>query len=100
MKVCVLGYGALGHAIVEQLGDAFRLVDGEYKLKTDWGISSAAPKNGYLIIYGLKDDGRLDANILTVGTPSFANYFVVTEEGKLGEPLEEHHKKVINPTKR
>ena len=21
MKVCVLGYGALGHAIVEQLGD-------------------------------------------------------------------------------
>ena len=26
MKVCVLGYGALGHAIVEQLGDELETI--------------------------------------------------------------------------
>ena len=85
--------------LVEALGDVFALENGEYHLKTDWGVSSAAPKNGYLVIYGAKEDGKLDANILTVGTPSFENYYVVTDEGKLGETLQEHHKKTVS-TKR
>ena len=81
----------LPEELVKQLGDAFKMQGGEYQLQTDWGVSAAAPKNGYLVIYGPKEGGGLDANILTVGTPSFANYYVVTEEGKLGETLQEHH---------
>ena len=86
--------------IIENLGDNFKLENGEYHLKTDWGVSSAASKNGYLVIYGTKENGQLDANILTVGTPSFANYYVVTEEGKLGETLQEHHDKLPKTTRK
>ena len=96
----VLLDGNLPEELVEALGDAFVLADGEYHLKTDWGVSSAAPKNGYLVIYGQKESGGLDANILTVGTPSFANYYVVTKEGKLGETLQEHHDKTIKQTRK
>ncbi len=86
----------LPQELVESLGESFAKKNGEYHLKTDWGISSAAPKNGYLVIYGKKENGQLDANILTVGTPSFANYYVVTEEGKLGETLQEHHNRLVS----
>ena len=74
--------------------------DGEYRLQTDWGVSAAAPRNGYLVIYGPKEGGGLDANILTVGTPSFANYYVVTEEGKLGETLQEQHDRTVKNTRK
>ena len=87
----------LPEEIVEKLGDNFWLENGEFYLKTDWGVSSAPIKNGYLVIYGIKENGQLDANILTVGTPSFANYYVVTQEGKLGETLQEHHAKLKKP---
>ena len=86
--------------IVEGLGDAFKCVNGEYQLQTDWGVSKAATNNGYLVIYGVKENGTLDANILTVGTPSFANYYVVTEEGKLGDSLQEYHEKHVQKNKR
>lgn len=86
--------------LVEALGDAFALEDGEYRLQTDWGVSAAAPRNGYLVIYGPKESGGLDANILTVGTPSFANYYVVTEEGKLGETLQEQHNRTVKNTRK
>ena len=86
--------------LVEQLGDNFKVVNGEYHLKTDWGVSSCEKRNGYLVIYGTKENGQLDANILTVGTPSFANYYVVTEEGKLGETLQEHHDKLPKKAKK
>ena len=83
-----------------KLGDAFKLQNGEYQLQTDWGVSAAAQKNGYLVIYGLKDNGQLDANILTVVTHSFANYHVITEEGQLGETLQEHHNKTVKQTRK
>ena len=90
----------LPEEIIEKLGENFKISDGEYHLKTDWGVSSAAVKNGYLIVYGIKENGQLDANILTVGTPSFANYYVVTEEGKLGETLQKHHDKLPKTTRK
>ena len=91
----VLLDGNLPEELVEALGDSMVYENGEYHLKTDWGVSSAAVKNGYLIIYGKKDNGQLDANILTVGTPSFDNYFIVDENGKVGEPLKEYHAKTV-----
>ena len=96
----VLLDGNLPEELVEALGDSFVYENGEYHLKTDWGISSAAPKNGYLIIYGKKDNGQLDANILTVGTPSFDNYYLVTKDGKMGDSLKEHHQKTLKGTKK
>lgn len=90
---------SLPEELVEELGDNFIYRNGEYHLKTNWGVSTAATKNGYLVVYGLDKDGKLDANILTVGTPSFAQYYVLTEDGKIGEPLEEHHRKTVNTRK-
>lgn len=81
--------------LVEALGDSFVYENGEYHLKTDWGVSTAAVENGYLIVYGKKENGSLDANILTVGTPSFDNYYIVTNEGKMGESLKEYHEKTL-----
>ena len=90
----------LPEELVESLGDNFVFEDGQYHLKTDWGVSSADPKNGYLVIYGKKEDGKLDANILTVGTPSFAAYYLVTSDGKMGESLQEHHEKTLKSTRK
>ena len=85
--------------LTENLGDFLSFENGEYSLQTDWGVSKAATNNGYLVIYGVKENGQLDANILTVGTPSFANYYIVTPDGKLGETLQQHHEKLNKPKK-
>ena len=90
----------LPEELVEALGDALVCENGQYHLKTDWGVSSADAKNGYLIIYGKKENGSLDANILTVGTPSFENYYIVTEDGKMGESLKEYHEKTLKKGKK
>ena len=37
-----------------------------------------------------KEDGSLDANFLTKGTPSFAQYYVLDENGEIVESLEEY----------
>lgn len=92
----ILLNGDMPKQLIEELGDTLTFENGEYHLKTDWGISSAASKNGYLVVYGRKPDGTLDANILTVGTPSFANYYVLNNEGKIDEPLQEYHNKLFS----
>jgi len=86
--------------LIDELGDSFIYEDGEYRLKTDWGVSAATPKNGYLVIYGRKENGGLDANILTIGTPSFDNYYLVTKNGKMGESLKEYHQKTIKQNRK
>ena len=86
--------------LLEALGDALTYENGEYHLKTDWGVSSATAKNGYLLIYGKKENGDLDANILTVGTPSFDQYYLVAENGKMGESLKEHHTKTLKSNRK
>ena len=49
-----------------------------------------APNNGYLVIYGKREDGSLDANFLTIGTPSFSQYYVLDENGEITQSLEEY----------
>lgn len=77
------------------LGDKLSITDdNEYQIETDWGKVSCKPGNGYLVIYGKKEDGSLDANFLTKGTPSFEKYFVVDENGELVQTLTEYDKKL------
>ena len=77
--------------VVEGLGSRFmKLDDGTFQIDAGWGLVTCAPYNGYLVIYGTKEDGSLDANFLTKGTPSFKQYYVVDETGELVQPLEEY----------
>lgn len=78
-------------SIVMRLKDRLiKLNDGTFQLDTNWGILRCEPYNGYLVIYGQKEDGSLDVNFLTKGTPSFKQYFVVDEKGNIIESLEEY----------
>ena len=87
----------LSEQIMTALGDKINtLEDGSLVLTTDWGKSICAPYNGYLVIYGQKKDGSLDANFLTKGTSSFEQYFVVDEKGEFIEPLYEYDMKLTN----
>ena len=73
-----------------------KVVDNVLYLETPWGISSCEAGNGFAILYGIcgedgtKFSGMLDGNILTVGTPSFEDYFLVTEEGHIVKTLREY----------
>ena len=42
------------------------------------------------VIYGKKEDGSLDANFLTKGTPSFEQYYVLGENGEIVQSLHEY----------
>ena len=77
--------------VVEGLGNRFHILeDGTYQIDTDWGVSYCSPNNGYFVIYGKKDDGTLDINVLTKGTPSFLEYYVLNENGDFVQTLEEY----------
>ena len=81
--------------IIEGLGDRFSILPtGEFQINTGWGLAKCAPNSGYIVIYGRKEDGSLDANFLAKGTPSFAQYFVVDEDGEIVESLEEYDKRM------
>ncbi len=78
-------------SIIDQLGSRFRVLpSGEFEIDAGWGFVKCAPNCGYLVIYGKKEDGSLDANFLTKGTPSFSQYFVLDEHGRFGQSLEEY----------
>ena len=80
-------------SIVNSLGEAFRILPtGEFQLDAGWGLVKCAPNNGYLVIYGKKEDGSLDANFLTKGTPSFSKYYVLNADNDIVESLEEYDK--------
>ena len=77
--------------IVSGLGDRFSVLPtGEFQIDAGWGLVTCAPNNGYVVIYGKKEDGSLDANFLTKGTPSFSQYYVVDAEGQLYQSLEDY----------
>ncbi len=83
----------LPDAIKRGLGDRLtKLPDGTHQLDAGWGMVTCAPNNGYMVIYGQKEDGSLDANFLTKGTPSFAQYYVLDENGNMVQTLEEYDK--------
>jgi len=79
--------------IIDGLGQRFSVLPtGEFQIDAGWGLVRCAPNNGYVIIYGKKEDGSLDANFLTKGTPSFAQYFVLDKEGNIVQTLDEYDK--------
>lgn len=81
----------LPEAIVSGLGERLkRLEDGSFQIDAGWGLVTCAPNNGYLVVYGKKDDGTLDANFLTKGTPSFQQYYIVNEQGNIVQTLSEY----------
>lgn len=72
--------------------------DDTLKIETPWGTSSCKNREGFALVYGIYSDneekpefrGMLNGNILTVGTPSFEDYYHVTEDGKIVETLREY----------
>ena len=77
--------------VVEGLGDRLStLEDGSFQIVTDWGKAACKPGDGYLVIYGKKEDGSLDANFLAKGTPSFEQYYVLDENNKIVESLSDY----------
>ena len=77
--------------IVDGLGNRFSVLpDGIFQIDTGWGLVKCAPNNGYIVIYGKKEDGSLDANFLTKGTPSFSQYYVLDENDNIVQSLEEY----------
>ncbi|MBQ6284682.1 MAG: hypothetical protein IJK67_00020 [Bacilli bacterium] len=78
-------------SIVDGLGDRFTVLPtGEFQIDAGWGLVKCAPNNGYVVIYGKKEDGSLDANFLTKGTPSFGQYYVLDENGEIVQSLQEY----------
>lgn len=55
--------------------------NGSWSIKTDWGVSTGYPGNAYWILYGIKDDGTYDANILTKTEESYKKYIVCNNAG-------------------
>ena len=44
--------------IVDGLGDKFSVLPtGEFQIDAGWGLVKCAPNNGYIVIYGKKEDG-------------------------------------------
>ena len=78
-------------SIIDGLGDRFSILPtGEFQIDAGWGLVQCAPNNGYVVIYGRKDDGSLDANFLTKGTPSFDQYYVLDENGEIIQSLHDY----------
>ena len=78
-------------SIIDGLGNRFSVLPtGEFQIDAGWGLVKCAPYNGYIVIYGKKEDGSLDANFLTKGTPSFNQYFVLDNNGEIMQSLQEY----------
>ena len=59
-----------------------RNADGSWSIKTDWGVSTGYPGKAYWVVYGIKEDGTYDANILTKTEESYKQYIVCNEAGE------------------
>lgn len=84
-------------AEMPQFDGQVTVTDGKLFIETPWGISDGKVGNCFAVVYGLGNDSsnpkffrKLDGNILTVGTPSFEDYYHVTEDGKVIETLHEY----------
>ena len=56
--------------------------DGSWSIKTDWGESTGFPGEAYWVKYGTKEDGSIDANILTKTEKSYSEYIVCDSDGQ------------------
>ena len=56
--------------------------DGSWSIQTDWGVSTGYPGEAYWVLYGTKEDGSPDANILTKTEKSYGEYIVCTSDGQ------------------
>ena len=66
-----------------------RGIDGSYIITTSWGKSVGYPGDAYFILYGVKEDGTPDANILTKSERSYDAYYVCTKDGEIIGKLSE-----------
>lgn len=90
----------LPESVVAGLGERLKkLDDGKFQIDAGWGLVTCAPDNGYLVIYGKKEDGSLDANFLTKGTPSFEQYYVVDDQGNIIQTLTEYDEQLQQQNK-
>ena len=64
-----------------QGADIAHNADGSWSIKTDWGVSTGFPGQAYWVKYGTKEDGSVDANILTKSEKSYKDYIVCDEDG-------------------
>lgn len=55
--------------------------DGSWTIKTSWGESTGFPGECYWVLYGINEDGKPDANILTKTEKSFKDYIVCDDDG-------------------
>lgn len=86
----------LPESVVLGLGERLKVLEsGVFQIDAGWGLVTCAPNNGYLVIYGKKEDGSLDANFLTKGTPSFKQYYVLNSENKIIQSLEEYDESLV-----
>ena len=82
---------SIPQSVIDGLGDRFTVLPtGEFQIDAGWGLVKCAPNNGYVVIYGKKEDGSLDANFLTKGTPSFSQYYVLDDNGEIVQSLQEY----------
>lgn len=87
----------LPESVVLGLGERLKVLEsGVFQIDAGWGLVTCAPNNGYLVIYGKKEDGSLDANFLTKGTPSFKQYYVLNSENKIIQSLEEYDESLVS----
>ena len=90
----------LPESVVAGLGERLKkLDDGKFQIDAGWGLVTCAPDNGYLVIYGKKEDGSLDDNFLTKGTPSFEQYYVVDDQGNIIQTLTEYDEQLQQQNK-
>ena len=66
-----------------------REMDGAFTIQTDWGKSKGYPEDAYFVLYGVKEDGTPDANILTKSEKSYDAYYVCTKDGEIIGKLSE-----------
>lgn len=66
-----------------------RGIDGSFILTTKWGKSVGYTGDAYFVLYGVKEDGTPDANILTKSEKSYDAYYVCTKDGEIIGKLSE-----------
>ena len=82
-------------SIISGIGKRFSVLPtGKFQIDAGWGLMKCTPNNGYVVIYGKKEDGSLDANFITKGTPSFSQYYVVDADGDMTQSLEEYDEQI------
>lgn len=82
-------------SIISGIGKRFSVLPtGKFQIDAGWGLMKCAQNNGYIVIYGKKEDGSLDANFITKGTPSFSQYYVVDADGDMTQSLKEYDEQI------